>query len=338
MRRTCLLVFLLLLPLPAHAQAAPAEAGAPDWRVGDRWDYAVVVSSSAGTLYGNLTVRVTADGQVRAGNATVRAYTVVEKRTDYGSGSNTTALTTLHIDARTLCTLSSDRTVKYQFGSFSSEVRTELTYEPSDGRYRFPLAAGENWTARYNLTRTRHFTYNFTTDNSSVAARYDCLAYEELSHKEKAFRIRCSSDGGGPAVTVWYSKRVRGEIQREEYDRSSDATTSFMLRSYSRAPVPSLLSDPDTLKALVLGAAGIVLAAIAVFLAAARRRMPRMPKPDQPVEQPLSAFQFEQTRDGVAVKVNQRDIACPRCGRAFKVIVTARAARCPFCRYEGNLR
>jgi LSD1 subclass zinc finger protein len=338
MRRLPLLIFLVLVafPMMPHAAASPS-AGAPAWRVGDRWSYDVTVRSPSGTTQGELTVTVADDRPVKVGNATFDAYTVRQKRSDWSYGYNITITTTLVIDKKTLCTLSSNSSTVSHFGTVSSEVREEDLYAPSDGRYRFPLAAGQNWTATYNLTRTRYFSFDHTVDNSTVIRRYSCLAYESVNYKEKGFRVECSAELGGPSATYWYGPHYQGEVMREEYDRGSDTTTTYRLRSYSQGPEASFLSSPDTQRALVLGLAALTLAFVAAGLVIMRRRVPNRRPPETPTEEPLAAFHIQQTRGGLALTVSTKTILCPSCRRTFKVPVTARSVRCPHCGREGEL-
>ena len=339
MRLLPLLALSILLVIPQVSCAAGApSAAAPEWRVGDRWSYDVTVQSSAGTTEGNLTVTVAADGPVRVGNATVDAYTVREKREDWSFNSNTTVLTTLVVDKKTLCTLFSNSSTVTYFGTVRSEVREEDLYSPSDGRYQFPLSAGLNWTATYNLTRTRYFVFDHAVDVSAVTLSRDCLAYESVNYKEKGFRVACTAGPGGSMVTYWYSPHYRGEVMREEYDHGSDTTTTYRLGSYSRGPEPSFFASPDTRRILILGVAALALAFVAVGLMAVRRRIPKRAPPETPIEEPLALFHMERTRGGMAMTVNTRTVLCPSCRRTFKVPVTTTLLRCPHCGFEGALR
>ena len=152
MRHLPFLILMLLLPLPSSL-AAPTVQSVPEWRVGDTWQYKVTTQSGTATTLGNLTIKVLSDGEVRIGNATVRAYTLSQRLQPWvpGNASNsrlseqarwgpayTIVTTTLIIEKKTLCTLVSNSTIRSVHGADITEDRELLEYSPSDGWLRFP--------------------------------------------------------------------------------------------------------------------------------------------------------------------------------------------------------
>ena len=279
MRRLPFLILVLLLPLPSTLLAAPAVRSVPEWSVGDTWQYKVTTQSGAATTLGNLTLKVVADGDVRIGNTTVRAYTLSQRLQPWTPAGKTglsqetrwgpvytIVTTTLIIERKTLCTLVSNSTIRSVHGADVTEDRELLEYSPSDGRLRFPLTPGESWTATFNVSRTRHYPFQVVTQNSTLTRRYDCQAYENVTFREKGYRVRCTTDGSPSETVFWYSPHYRADVRREEYDPSSGTVQTFSMVSFKTGQAQSLLSSPQTVLALFFGVAAAAMLAVAILV------------------------------------------------------------------------
>lgn len=291
MRRLPFLVLLLLLPLPSSVPAAPTAGSAPEWRVGDSWQYKVTTQSGSLTTLGNLVLRVVSDGELRVGNSTVGAYTLSQKLKPWTPANASKKLaeeaswgptytivtTTLIVEKRSLCTLVSNSTIRSFHGSDVTEDHELLVYHPSDGRLRFPLAVGASWNATFNLTRTRQYPFHVITDNSSVNCRYECQGFEKLPDGKEGFRVRGTADGAGTETVFWYSPRYRWEVRREEQDASAGTVRVSTLLKHTPGVAPSLFSSPQTLLAIGFGVAAVLMLSGALF-ATYRARHPGVPR------------------------------------------------------------
>jgi hypothetical protein len=277
MRLAPFLALLLLLPLPAYAPAAPAADSAPGWASGDSWKY--LVSDGKGNLINNLTVKVVGELDVRAGNSTVRAYKLSERLTPYLAPVRTNLsdearwgpvytviTTTVLVEKRTLCNLVSNSTIRSVHYFDVTEDHERLVYSPSDGRLRFPLAAGTSWNVTFNLTRTHQYPFTVITANSTVSRSYECQAYEKLPDGKDGFRIRWTDASTGSETVSWYGPRYRSEVRREERDATTGTVRVYTLQSYREGQVPTIFSNPQTMLALGFGVTAAVMLAGAMYL------------------------------------------------------------------------
>jgi hypothetical protein len=284
MRIAPFLVLLLLLPLPASAPAAPAAQPAPEWHAGDSWQYKV--TDESGKPVSDLSVKVVDERDVRAGGSTVRAYNLTQKLTPWTPANAsklpvearwgpiyTIVTTNLTVGKKDLCTLSSDSTIRSVHYSDVTEDHELLIYSPSDGRLRFPLAAGTSWNATFNLTRTRRYPFHVITDNSTVSRLYECQAFEKVPDGKEGFRIRWTDGVTGSETVSWYGPRYRSEVRREERDAAAGTDRVYTLVRSASGQAPSIFSSPQVLLAIAFGVAAAVMLAGASY-AAYRARYP----------------------------------------------------------------
>lgn len=331
------LLFVLLL---APAMLTPAEVqGPPDWKAGDRWEYKIVHHSLLGTTFGNLTQEVTAVGPVRVGNRTVDAYTVSSRQRTMGFGVNSSASSRTYISRSDLGTLSVNTTSSSNFGELRSSARMEVLYYSSDGRYRFPLGVGTNWSVEYNMSRRVFLSPGLMEENRTVYGQCTCEAIDKVqvgAGRFQAYRVRCTFDSGN-VTTYWYSEGVRGEVKREELDPMTGATTTFTLERYVRAAEPFPLLGSDTGRAILLGTVSMLLLLSALALVLARRRTPK-PTPAKGAEDhPPAPAGKGTTGARTAAKAGPVELACPACRRRFKVPAGTVSVTCPFCGKQGRL-
>jgi len=334
---------LVLLLLPAAAPAGARIDSPPEWRVGDRWDYNMTVSNQQGTTYGNLTQEVAAAGTVRVGGRDVLSYTLSSKQTYWGYGLRTTTNSRIYIQKSDLCALIINTTTTTYFGEMNSTASTELRYNASDGRYRFPLVEGDSWTAAYELGRKLRLERSMVEESRNVTAAVTVESPERLSlpaGRFLAYKVTYTYDSGN-VTTYWYCDAVRGEAARRELDRSTGTLTVYELKGYHPAPAPLPIIGSDSDKALMLGLISVALVVAALAILAMRRRAPKAPKQKKEQSGPAAPeFHFEHTRDGLQMKSVKPDImsiACPACHRVFKTPAGAKSVRCPFCGKEGKL-
>jgi hypothetical protein len=341
------LFLVLLVAMPSYHVGAQ-EAGLPAWNVGDRWEYHLVVSAPDGTHEGNYTVRVTGRGTFNLGMFNGSAYILRTERTEHSNGYDYRTVSTAYVETASLCTVYSCATQVVTFGKLTSSSVFQTSYNPSEGRCRFPLSAGMNWTSEFSFNRSSTSGSSIGWENRTLTRQYSCQAREPVSVAAKvagnrnflAFHVHCPLDDMGSYSDYWYCANVRGELKFEQYERSSGARTVGELSRYVRVqpPAPGLAPDLDT--ALLLAGAAVALASISVLLLTVRNRMAtRKPKPQpQSPDTGPQAFRFIATREGLTVKMNTVDIVCPSCRRSFKVVASAKAATCPYCGKVGKMR
>jgi hypothetical protein len=253
----------------------------PEWRVGDTWQYKVTTQSATGTTYGNLTIKVASDGEVRIGNATVRAYTLSGILTPWAPVNATNSRlreqvrwgpiytivrTTEIVEKRTLCTLRSEINISAVHYSDVTNDTELLVYSPSDGRLRFPLAPGSGWNITFNQTRTHRYPFKVITENNTLTRRYECESYESVTYKEKGYRIRCTTDGSGAETVFWFSPHYRADVRREESGSPPGTVRTYTLVRFGSAEEPSIFSSPQTVLALIFGITAAAMLAVAVMV------------------------------------------------------------------------
>lgn len=338
-RLTLAAVLLLLLLSPSVLMAEKQVDAAPEWRVGDRWEYTITVEGPAGRTYGNMSQQVSAVGQVRVGNRTVDAYTLRTRQTHTGFGVNSTTTSTTHIARSDIGTLDVNSTSATNYEELRSQARMELRYDPSDGRYRFPLRAGADWNAEYNVSRRVLLSSAVILENRTAYAQFSCEGPEELSvaaGRFLAFKITCTLDSGNQTI-YWYSDAVRGDVMKSELDRRTGALTVSELNKYMRQPEPLPLLGTDIGRATLLGGISAVLVFTALALHLVRRKNIRAHRPKKVEEAPAPSFHFEKTREGLQMTVETISLSCPACRRVFKVPKGTLAVKCPFCGKQGRL-
>lgn len=280
MRPVALAVLLLLLPLATTVPAAPTVKSVPEWNVGDSWQYQVTTRTGTLTTLGDLTVKVVADGEVRIGNATVRAYTLSERLKPWTPANASKRLpeeaswgqtytlvnTTVIVERSTLCILSTDSIRSTVHGADVTNDSESVVYSPSDGRMRFPLTAGSAWNVTFNMTRTRRYPFHTFTDNLTQTRSYECLGQVNVTYREKGFHIRCAIEGSASTIDYWYSSRYRADVRREEFDASTGTYRSLELLKHSSVQPPEPFRNPQTVLALLFGLAALGLMAGALLL------------------------------------------------------------------------
>lgn len=333
------IVVLLLVLVLAPALPPPAGAdvqGPPDWKAGDRWEYRIVYKSPLGTTFGNLTQEVTAVGPVRVGNRTVDAYTLSSHQRTMGFGVNSSASSRTYISKSDLGTLSINTTSSSHLGELSSSARMETRYDASDGRYRFPLGVGTNWSVEYNLSRRVLLSPGLIEENRTVYGQSTCEAIDRLSvgaGRFQAYRVTCTFDSGN-VTTYWYSEGVRGDVKREEMDPMTGSMTIYTLERYVRAAEPFPLLGSDTGRAILLGIISGVLLLSALALVLARRRATKPPAAAERKDSPPAPERKKAPGAGPAAA--SVELACPACRRRFRVPAGTVAVKCPFCGKQGR--
>jgi|GEM_PF-3578424 len=286
MRPVAIALLLLLLPLAATVPAAPVAQSAPEWSVDDTWRYQVTTRTGTLSTLGDLTVRVVDEGEVRIGNATFQAYTLSERLRPWtpanASGLPVEAVwgatytlvnTTVIIEKWTLCTLRTESAVSTVHGADVTTDHETVVYGPSDGRIRFPLAAGAAWNATFDLNRTRRYPFHTYTDKLTQTRLYECRGLENLSYRvegrarnERGFHVRCNTEGSASTVDYWHSTRYGTDVRRDEFDAATGTFRTRVLIGHESARPPEILSSPQTVLALFFGLVALALLAGALLL------------------------------------------------------------------------
>jgi uncharacterized Zn-finger protein len=265
------------------------------------------------------------------------------KQTHSGYGLRTIVNSRTYIQRSDLCTLCINSTATTFLGEMNTTGSTELRYNASDGRYRFPLVEGDSWTAAYEEGRRVRLERSTVEDSRNVTVAVAVGGPEKLTlpaGRFLAYKVTCTDDSGNE-TTYWYCGAVRGEAARRELDPITGTMTLYELKAYNPAPTPLPIIGSDRDKALLLGGMSVALVAAALAIVALRKRAPKAPKQKKGQSEPAAPeFHFEHTRDGLqmgSVKAGTRSLACPACHRVFKTPAAAKSVRCPFCGKEGEL-
>jgi hypothetical protein len=275
MRRLALAATLIVLVLPSAMVPAESRVDmAPEWNMGDRWEYRVTVNGPAQTMFGNLTLEVSAVGPVRLGDRTSDAYTLTSRQTVSGNNVDSITSSITYVSRSDLCVLCVNSTIVTWYGSLNSSAMMELRYNASDGRYRFPLDAGAAWETDYVLTRAVRLDSGLSVENRTIHTSFACEGALNLSvpaGRFRALKVVCCSDASN-RTSYWFSGAVRGDVRREDRDGSTGVTTVYDLKSYRRSQGPMFILGTDTGLAIMLGIISAVLAAAALSILWARSR------------------------------------------------------------------
>jgi len=268
---------------------ASAAAEAPQYSVGDRWEYRIKWLDSG--INGTVTREIVDDSvNVPIDTEQYECFQIKEWQfAQWQSGqqiSNSSMDTNLYLLKSGLSEGRNLTVVKYDFQvEYNGVIRqiSNITYSPPNflKEFDFPLTVGKNWTAETTETTILEIpplppfppeTVPFSRNFSVVEERKNV---EVPKGRFDTYVIRYETTDG--IYEEYYSPLVGGNVMEIVYDKSWNEEIRIELLNYKYARAPSALMDWWVL--LAIGVVAVVAIVSVIFLV---RRGKRPPTPTPP--------------------------------------------------------